>query len=122
MPVAAIGLGLGTAIAGAGAAGATAYGAHKASSASDKAGRIQGESDARAFALEQQRDEEERRRWNAEHDFMRRQWDAQEARLAPYRAAGAQAIGRLSGLVSPEGQRQWRSPSNAGRAGLKGLI
>lgn len=59
----------------------------------------------------------------AEEDRARRQRleDERDARQAPYRAASAAALGRLGGLMGG-GQNNWRSPSNAGRAGTLGSM
>lgn len=87
MPIAAIGVGLGTAIAGGAAAGATIYGAHKTASAAKDAANIsaKGADDALAFEREQL-------------DMQKQQWDAEQARRAPYRAAAAMILSRRTGI------------------------
>lgn len=102
MPIAAIGIGLGTAIGGAATAGAMVYGAHKQSSAARKAG------DQQARAIEQQlqfeRENELRRREEYDRAEAERkaQWDAEQSRRAPYRAAADAILRRRMGQMGLE--------------------
>lgn len=106
MPVAAIGIGLGTAIAGGAAAGATIYGSRQASRSDREAARIEQEAARRA--------EQEARE---ERDYQRAQYDAYLTRLNPYRQMGTDAISRLNGVAASYGTQGAPAASGAGMAG-----
>lgn len=117
MPIAAIGVGLGTAISGSAAAGATVYGAQKQSSAATKAGNITANSAAEALAYQKQQDAIERQQYLDEQTYTRQQderdrafrdqqaaWTQQQRqgtldRLAPYRDFGQQGMSKLAALL-----------------------
>lgn len=98
MPLAAIGIGLGTAIAGGAAAGATVYGAHKTASAATKAAGISAKGADQALAFEREQAAEDRRRYDQQQTMQRQQWDAEQQRRAPYRAAAASILSRRTGI------------------------
>jgi len=98
MPLAAIGVGLGTAIAGAAAGGATIYGAHQQSSATRKASDIAAKGNADTIAFEREQAAEDKRRYDQQTAAERAQYEATEARRAPYRAASAMILSRRTGL------------------------
>lgn len=95
-----------TAVAGGTAAGATIVASHKASNASKRASTIQGRADAEAMAFEREREAEAKRQWDIEQanqteqrNYDRRLMDEREARMAPYRATSAAALGKLGTML-----------------------
>lgn len=111
---------LGTAAAGGVAAGATIYGSKKASAASNRAANVTDRANRAAEEESRAQREEERRRWEAEQEQAAREFAAleeerrytrekdeyeqrlkqeREARMAPYRAMSAQALGSLGHML-----------------------
>ncbi len=92
-----------TAIAGAAGAGATAaaniYGSHKQSEASAEANKTTAASNAAAIAEQQRQDAVQKQEFDAQQSAAKAQWDAQQAIRAPYRAAGASALGSLGDIL-----------------------
>jgi hypothetical protein len=78
-----------TLIAGAGAAGASAFGSHEASGATEDAAKIQNDYNTKALADAQ-----------AQREWQRQQYADYLTRTAPFRAAGQQASNTLSGILS----------------------
>lgn len=134
MPIAAIGLGLGTAIAGGAAAGATVYGTRSAGKANRRASDITARANSDALAYQREQDalrkseydreqEEARRRWDTEETFRQREYGAREeerlakeARAVPYRQASQAALARMGdllqrGQVSPGAHQFMRAPA-----------
>lgn len=129
MPIAAIGMGLGTALAGAAAGGATIYASKAAGGAAKRASAIQSRSDDQALQFAREQDADARKQWEADQAFKKAQFDAaeeerlyrrrrldeREARAQPYRDASLAALARMPALMGPQGQGGWRSPSQMGR-------
>lgn len=139
-----------TALGAGAAAGTSIYGAKKQSGAAKNALNYQSQSDQQAMQMEQQRVAEEKRQFDVQQqnladqqlyqrgqdaqahqlsqnqfDFTKQQYTDREARLQPFRQASGQALGRLSDLIGLNGQqpqRQWLSPSNAGRGTMADLV
>jgi hypothetical protein len=86
------------AIAGIAAGVGTAYGAHAQSSAAGKAAKISGQGTDQAIAFEREQAAEDRRRYDQQQMQERAQWDAEQARRAPYRAASAAILSRRTGV------------------------
>lgn len=128
MPIAAIGIGLGTALAGGASAGAMVYGAHKQSSAQNKAAKIEDQYAREALAFEKERDayqrrqyEEERaRNWGIENEDRSRrivEEDARRGRLAPFQQFGAGGVSALSSMLAVPGQAPMQAPASQPLAG-----
>lgn len=134
MPIAAIGLGLGTALAGGAAAGATVYGSRSAGKANRRASDITARSNQDALAYQRDQDAIRRSDYDREQTERRRQWDideafrqreyaareeerlAKDARAVPYRQASQAALARMGdliqrGQVSPGAQQFMRTPA-----------
>jgi hypothetical protein len=101
---------VGTAIAGIFGAGAQMYGANEQENASIRAANMQSASNALAMEQQKAQDAQHKAEFDTQQAELKRQWDAtqafnanvyntQQARLAPYRAASTQALGRLGDLL-----------------------
>jgi len=99
MPLAAIGLGLGTAIAGGATAGATLYGAHKQASAANKAAQLQSDAAERAAQVQLESDREQRAFLEAQ--AKRDEAAAEATRRGNYdlNAARERRLGSLGALI-----------------------
>lgn len=130
-------------------AGANIYGANRANAASNRAAAAAERGAEAELAFLREQEAERRRQWEADQAFQaqkfaadeeerafnrriaeaaeadrgvdRRLREERETRLAPYRAASADALGRI-GTILGAGQTKWRSPSNAGRGTLGAMV
>lgn len=91
MPVAA-GVGIATAVAG-------VYGAFTQSNSTDNAAALKAKADAAANALAQQQEATRKQEYDAQQLLLKQQWDATQQIRAPYRAAGANALSKLGGIL-----------------------
>jgi hypothetical protein len=106
-----IGIVAGLAIASAvGSTAASVYGANKQAGASKRAGQIEGDAAARAQEFEE-------RKYNETTAAQKAQWDAEQQRKAPYRAAAAQIIGKWGGVPVESYQPTWQQPEQNGTLG-----
>lgn len=103
MPVAA-GVGIATAIAG-------IYGAHTQSDSTDKAATLKAKSDADALALATQQEATRKQEYDANLVLQKQQWDAQQQIRAPYRAAGANALSALGGILGVDFGANFTGPT-----------
>lgn len=117
MPVAAIGIGLGTALAGGAAAGATIYGAKSQGGAAKRAADVQAKSNAEALAFQREQDAEQRRQFDQQQAEAKAQWDAQQA--FQERQFGASEEERLYGRAEQDARNRRR---NAGLLKLGDLL
>lgn len=78
---------------------ANIYGTKAQSAATSKAGDLQAKASADALAFSREQEAERVREYNQEQATSKAAWDAQEARRAPYREAGQNALMQLSQLV-----------------------
>lgn len=67
------------------------YGAHAQSSAANKAAQLSQQGNDAMIAYLKQKDEEDKRRYEEEQRLKKEQWDADQARRAPFREAAAWA-------------------------------
>lgn len=84
----------------AGTAGAaTVYGANKSSEATQQASQVQSQSNAAAIAEQQRQDDLQKQEFDQQQAAAKAQWDAEQNIRAPYRAAGASALGSLGDIL-----------------------
>lgn len=107
MPLAAIGIGLGTALAGGAAAGAGIYSAKKQASAaksataaqvqaSNRAAEIEAQAAREALAFQKEQEATRKAEFEKAQALNFQQYQEQLARMAPYRNVGLAALGGLS--------------------------
>lgn len=75
-------------------AGATIYGSKKASSANEKASQVQAQSNAEALAFAREQEARRQREYDQQIAAEKAAWEAEQARLAPYRAASYGILGQ----------------------------
>lgn len=107
-------------------AGASAYGSKKASDANTEASRIQAQSNADALAFAREQEARRQKEYDQQIAAEKAQWEAEQARLAPYRAASygilgqaadrlGMSLGELGGAGGYSGSRAYSGPSSAGK-------
>lgn len=94
-----IGTGMGLLIGGLAAGGASAYGAHRASKANEKAAEISDKANTEALAFEREKEATRKAEWDRMMAEEEARWDAEQERLAPYRAASEGALAQLVSLA-----------------------
>ena len=94
MPLVALGIAAGVA-----GGAATAYGAHESSKATEQATATTAASNAAAIAEQQRQDAQQKAEFDAQQAALLNQWNAEQNIRAPYRAAGAAALGSLGDIL-----------------------
>ncbi len=110
MPLVALGIAAGVA-----GGAAQIYGAKKSSEASAEANKTTAASNAAAIAEQQRQDAVQKQEFDAQQAAAKAQWDAQQQIRAPYRAAGASALGSLGDILGVN-FNSGNSPSYAAQA------
>lgn len=113
MPIGAMGIALLASSAASGAA--TAYGAHKQASASKKAGDQQQQGLREQLAFERENEARRRQEYDRAEAMAQQQWEAEQARRAPFReAADAIIRKRMGGMGMPVSSPMPQMPARGG--------
>lgn len=115
-----IGIGAATLIAGLGSAGAAAgagiYGAHKQASSANKAADLEAKGSAQQLAFLQQQEQQRRAEHARTEALNLDQYTQQQARVAPFRQTGTQAVTTLGQMLRPGSGAAFLPPPTEGRS------
>ena len=99
MPLGITAAAVGTAVAGGLAAGASIYGAHEQSNTAQNAATLSAQANAAALKEAEAQNTQQYNVFNSQQAMLEAQFNAEQNVKAPYRAAGANALSALGGIL-----------------------